>query len=397
MSFLFKDRLIMSLTVWQLDPVNLTPYYNIALCDALVEAGCQVRYITSRFLYDDHLPFSGSFQSDNLYFKGLHQPILLKLPAIRKLLRGLSYPLGHQHVLRELRQQPPAVLHIQWCRLPRLDRWFIQQVQQMGIPVVLTVHEVVPLYEKSDISPHLIAIYRDVDALIVLSEASRHHLLRHVPTLDRSHITVIPLLDREYTRTPANASRSTARASLNLPDDVPVILYFGTIKRYKGLDVLIEAMPLIHVQQPDVHLVIAGHPDESELTTLEKARTLPQTRLDSGFIPYEDVWRYFYAADLVVFPYRDVYQSAALTSAMGFGKPIIATDVGSFNEIVDGNGWIVPPENPQALADAIITALRDTSALNVMGQRSRELIETRFAPGAIAQQTINVYEQVLGR
>ena len=109
------------LNVWLLDPAQLTPYYNVTLADALVQTGCNVRYIASPYLYDTNLSYSDRFKVDYLYFKGLHNPKLIRYPNLRRILRGISYPLGHLQLIRQLRQNRPDILHIQWSRVPYFD------------------------------------------------------------------------------------------------------------------------------------------------------------------------------------------------------------------------------------------------------------------------------------
>jgi glycosyltransferase involved in cell wall biosynthesis len=108
------------------------------------------------------------------------------------------------------------------------------------------------------------------------------------------------------------------------------------------------------------------------------------------------VWEYHLAADVIVFPYRQITQSAALISAMAFGRAVIATDIGGLPETVDGNGWIVPRENPSALCAAILEAAENRDRTQQMGYRSSVLIAEKYAGSIIAQRTIQVYEKTIG-
>jgi D-inositol-3-phosphate glycosyltransferase len=384
--------------VWQFDPVNITPYYNLAVCEALATAGCDVRYISSRFLYDDNLPYSSRFRTDFLYFQALEHPALVKFPRLRRLLRAVDYPLGHRRFLRLLKQQPPDMLHMQWSRIPRFDLPLIHQVKALGIPVVFTVHETVPIYESARIQPKLEQVYAAADRLIVHTEANRADLLSRCPSVDPAHVCVIPHIALEHQDVPANATQSRARAMLDLPADAPVLVFFGGIRRYKGLDILAEAYRLALNQRPDLHLLVAGRPESDEdLATLERLRQQPNTIVQAGFIPYESVWHYHLAGDITVFPYRHAYQSGALLTAMNFKRPVIVTEVGGLPETVDGNGWVVPPENPAALAEAILEAVSDRERLRQMGERSRQLVDERYDGAVIARQMIAVYDELLGR
>lgn len=382
--------------IWILDPAQLTPYYNIALCDALAETGCQVRYITSRFLYDSDLPFSGRFQTNYHYFKALENPTLVKFPRLRRILRGLGYPLGHWQLLRQIKANPPDVLHIQWSRLPFFDRWLIRAIKKLGIPIVHTVHEVMPTFESARFAKSLEPIYAQADALILHTETNRRDFQTLFPNIQPSKAHLIPHIAIPYTALPVGASKAQARAHLGLPADVPVISFFGAVKHYKGLDILVKAFQIAVQSCPDLYLLAAGHPETAEdRDQMEQASHLPQVHVQANYIPYEDMWLYHLAADVVVLPYRSITQSGALLSSMGFGRPVIVTAVGGLPESVNGNGWVVPPEDAEALAAAIVESVSNPDRLHQMGERSAALVRERYDGAAIARQTIALYEQVL--
>lgn len=384
--------------VWVLDPAQLTPYYNIALCDALAQAGCDVRYIASHYLYDEHLPFTGYFQTDYVYFRGLYHPWLTRVPRLRRALRAAAYPLGHWQVARQLRHTPPAVLHIQWSRMPRLDRRLIQRARAAGVPVVHTVHDVVPLYAPDADSGPLHAVYQAVDRVIVHTQANREAFLRRYAAVDPAKIAVVPHINTPYTALPADASQAQARARLGLPADALVFLFFGSVRAYKGLDTLLAAFARAAASRPDVHLLVAGRPEsQGDADLLAAAQTQERAHVVAGYIPYGDLWLYHKAADAAVLPYRAITQSGALISCMAFGLPLIVTAVGGLPESVDGNGWVVPPEDAEALAAALLDAASDQARLKRMGLRSETLIAERYAGPAVAQQTIEVYRAAAGR
>lgn len=384
----------MSLTVWQLDPANMSPYYNTAVCQALAGAGCDVRYITSHYLYDADFPLGDSFRTDYVYFRGLNHPSLLHYPRARRVLRALSYPLGHYRILREARQQRPDIIHIQWSRLPRLDYELIRRLKASGLKIVHTVHDIVPLYAMNSSTDQLRRIYEMADALIVHTQANIPDLLRAFPQIEPSRIHIIPHLEIARQGVPPDASQMAARHLLHLPADQPIFLFFGNIKYYKGMDILVEAFRQVSTSRPDAHLVIAGRLDPHDVARLpsfHELRHLPNTHCFDHYIPHVDLWKYFMAADVVVYPYRHIYQSGALITAMGFGRPVIATDVGGLAETIDDNGWIVPPENPQAVAQAMLDAISDPARLEQMGKISRRIIDEKHAGPIVADQLLGVY------
>lgn len=388
------------LKVWQLDPAQITPYYNIAVCDALAEAGCSVRYFTSQFLYDTELPESQHVKKEQIYFRGLERKWLLRYPRLRRVLRGLSYPIGHLQLLLKVRDERPDIVHFQWSRVPNFDLWLIRRIQALAIPVIHTVHDVVPLYAASSGTSPLKTVYETVDGLVVHTEANKSDFLRAYPNISSDRVHIIPLIEYTETELPRDASKAQARALLGIPADVPLVGFFGSIKHYKGLDILVDAFYRVIERRPDTHLLVGGKIDaldQGRVPSLESLLKVPNAHIFEGYLPTSTVWMYFLAPDILVLPYRHIYQSAALITAMGYGCPIIGTDVGGLPETVDGNGWIIPSENPVILADTIIEALSDPSRLERMSQRSREIINERHSKPVVAERLVGVYRSVLRR
>lgn len=147
--------------------------------------------------------------------------------------------------------------------------------------------------------------------------------------------------------------KSAARSTLGLPAAAPVVLFFGFIRAYKGLDLLLEALRDL----PDVHAVVAGecYGDWSVYEALIEAGNMQdRVHVFSDFIPADQVKYYFSAADLAVQPYKSATQSGISQIAYHFGTPMVVTNVGGLAEIVpDGKvGFVVEP-NATAVRDAI--------------------------------------------
>jgi len=386
----------MALTIWQLDPAQMTIYYNVSLCDALAKAGSQVRYVTTQFLYDPEAPISTSFTTDYHYFRGLNHAWLLEYTRLRRLLRALSYPLDHWRLLRKLRQNPPDIVHIQWSRVPIIDQWLISRIQALGIPIVHTVHDVMPLFAGRRKDTALEHIYESVDGVVVHTKANRQSLLKTYPHIRPERIHIIPVLEAITSALDIEDDQAAARRRLGLPEDVPIVLFFGSIRQYKGLDTLVKAFPLAAAERSDFWLVVAGRPETSEeADLLKQLEDQPRTHVRGAFIPHDEVEAYHVAADVLVFPYHHIYQSGALITAMGFGRAVIVTEVGGMPETIDGNGWIVPPDDPPALAEVILEAVSDRERLRQMGERSRQIIDENHTGAVVARQTIAMYEQIL--
>ncbi len=153
--------------------------------------------------------------------------------------------------------------------------------------------------------------------------------------------------------------RIQARKRLNLDVDAPIILFFGFVRRYKGLHVLLNSLQKIRDALPNICLLVAGEFYEDEALYREQIKTLgieEQVRLVNQYLPKNEVAVYFAAADAVVQPYLSATQSGVAQVAYQFEVPIITTDVGGLSEAVPNEeaGLIVPSNDHVALADAVI-------------------------------------------
>ena len=171
-----------------------------------------------------------------------------------------------------------------------------------------------------------------------------------------------------------------ARQHLGLPDK-PTILFFGYVRRYKGLDLLIEAWPRV-LEKLDAQLLVAGefYDDEELIRTRIEELGLgtskePAVRFFNDYIPNDEVHLYFSAADVVAQPYRSATPSGVAQTAFYFGKPMIVTDLGVLSEMVpdDEAGYVIPPEDPAALADSIVRFFNNEPARLAEGARTQGL------------------------
>lgn len=153
-------------------------------------------------------------------------------------------------------------------------------------------------------------------------------------------------------------SKQEAREKLNLDPAAKIILFFGFIRRYKGLDLLLEAMADDRIKQNNIKLMVAGEFYEDREPYDEKIETLnlqPQLILHTDFITDSQVRYYLCAADAVVQPYRNATQSGVTPLAYHFEKPMIVTNVGGLPTLVpDGRSGIVCEPEPRSIADAIL-------------------------------------------
>ncbi len=256
------------------------------------------------------------------------------------------------------RQAPDLLLFKYW--LPFFGPCFgtiVRRVRRNGRTKIICICDnVLPHERRPGDALFTRYAFGGVDAFIVQSDAVEQELNEfRKGTLYRK--TPHPL----YTIFGDPIDRDEARRSLGLTAP-RVLLFFGYVRRYKGLDVLLDALARIPAAMR-IQLVVAGEfydPERGYREQIQALQIQDRVILHAEYLGNQDVPRYFSAADAVVLPYRSATQSGIAQIAYQFGTPVIATDVGGLHEVVldDYTGLIVPPENPAALADAILRFYR---------------------------------------
>jgi glycosyltransferase involved in cell wall biosynthesis len=236
--------------------------------------------------------------------------------------------------------------------LTAISRWIKLRT---NIRILYICHNVVPHDGGGTLDRRLAStVLRRGDVFLVHSEQDRLRLKILLPqaTIIKTALPNFAEISEQRDSHPAKL-----RAQLQLPDDRPVLLFFGFVRPYKGLEYLIQALPHVLKQLP-VHLLVVGEfwssPEFYRRYAREFGVEEAITFVDQ-YVPNEEMKPYFDLADVVVLPYVTATQSGIAQLAFGFGKPVITTRVGGLPEVVrDGvTGLIVPPQDEQALAQAI--------------------------------------------
>lgn len=324
---------------------------------------------------------------------------------LRRFIDSIYNPLITLEVIRHFQ---PTIIHFQDSFIPLIELWSVG-IAHAKAHVCYTIHDVDPatiLLSKPTILSRLNTlarglIYHKADSLITLSKNSTDELQQRFKVAPaRIHQLLIGIQDAQIVE--PLPDRSEARERLNLTNDRIVALFFGSLKRLKGLDHLLKALQLVIKHLPNFLLVVAGSPrSENKTDYVNMARMLGVSdfvRFDLRYIPLDEVAYYFIACDFVVLPYQRVYQSAVLATAYTFGRPVIATKVGGLAEMVeDGkSGYLVDdPSNIYLLADKIISMGVDKTNRQSMEQYVRHLGNTVYSWDAIAKETRRIYNAII--
>jgi D-inositol-3-phosphate glycosyltransferase len=321
--------------------------YNERLARAFKSAGDEVRIVTFSLQYPDFM-FPGQTQ-----FSTEAGPTDL---AIEVSLNSVN-PLSWVGVGRRLRQERPDLVVFRfWLPVmgPALGT-VARLVRGNGhTRVVAITDNVVPHEKRPGDKPFTRYFLSACDGFVTMSRKVLNDLqdlgFSKKPALYRPH----PLYDNFGPAKP----KEVALAALGLSAEVRYVLFFGFIRAYKGLDILLEAMADPRVAALPMKLLIAGefYEDAAPYEVLIQKHNL-ESRLvrATDFIPNERVADYFSAADLVVQPYKHATQSGVSQVAYHFGRPMLVTDVGGLAELIPAGvvGYVVPP-TAVAIADALV-------------------------------------------
>jgi starch synthase len=249
-------------------------------------------------------------------------------------------------------------------------------------------------------------LYHYADALFVHGERLRELLVERF-AVNPACVHVIPHGNYNFiSDTHGPWSREAARSSFGWDDDDRVVLFFGLIRGYKGIDTLLEACRIVRdlglANGQRLRLLIAGrvfnhHWDEGGYDALIRNTHMgDQVQLHFGHIAMKDIARFFRAADVVAVPYKRGSQSGVLRLAYSFGKATVATTVGSLSEIPpDDLARFVPPDDPVAFATTLRELLLDPASADALGARARSYADTELSWDRIAASTRAVYESLL--
>jgi glycosyltransferase involved in cell wall biosynthesis len=383
-----------------LDPSLFTFPYDHALCEALARRGWEVVLVGSPRPTSSMIPgLASGYERWAHFYRRAHGPWARRIEPLRLALKGLEHVGDMVRLVRRLEAWRPDVIHFQWLPLPVVDRWFLRRLRRLA-SLVLTVHDTEP-FQGSPSSPLQLWGLRDAlrrfDGWVVHTEFSRRELVRRTG-LPEDRVFVVPHGVLDYYR----RLRGTARRETG-PPDVPRILFFGLIKPYKGLDLLVEALARLPDElRRTVRLDVVGLPRMDVRPLQARARDLgvgENVRWDLRFVPETEVPEIFESATVVVLPYRRADQSSVLMTALAFDKPVVATRVGGLAEVLrDGvHGLLVEPGDVEGLARALATLLTDAGLRRRMAEAIRTLAAGDLSWDAVAARTLEVYGEIRRR
>ncbi|NCC70424.1 glycosyltransferase family 1 protein [bacterium] len=291
------------------------------------------------------------------------------------------------------------VLNFQWPVSIKIDPFFIKFIKIFyKKPIVFTVHDLIPLeYDLNDFSKNPIfnkynKFYNSFDKIIV-----------HVDFIKKSAIKLFNIDEEKIFITPHGNylnfldfnkiyTKEEARKILNIPDNKFYVLFFGYIREYKGLDLLIKSLAYL---PENVCILIAGKIVDKYILDLLNKDLKDRFYLFPEYINVNESSKYFNASDLVCYPYKNIYQSGSIQAAFAFSTPVITSSLESFTSIIKDsyNGYIFENLNYKDLADKILKIYNNSSKLKEISKNAYNFAEKELNWNNIAKKTIGIYKK----
>jgi len=361
------------------DPSAFTPPYDRALAAALARAGAEVELLTSRFLHGSVPEADGYRVEERFYRRSAERG--LEAPGRRAF--KLAEHLGD--MLRFRRAAAADVVHYQWLSVPALDAILLPPSR----PRAMTAHYVLPPRPSAAQIRRARRVFGRMDAVVAHSEHGAERLRSEVG-LDPSRVRTIHHGAFDYlTRLPEESP---------LPPELegaegPVVLFFGLLRPYKGLDVLLEAFR----QLEGAELWVVGNPRIDPEPLHRAAAAAPgRVRFVERFVAEAEIPAILRRADILALPYLEAEHSGVLYAGLALGVPMVLSAVGGFPEVAaEGAARLVAPGDAAALATTLAELLGDPAARGRLSAAAAAAAAGPYSWDGAARRTLELYEELL--
>jgi len=380
-------------------------HYAFGLAVALASKGASVDVIGS-----DEIDSPELHTRANLRFLNFRGRQNAPANIVRKLWRLVVY---YGRLMRYAAVSRSRIFHILWnYKLELFDRTILMlYLRMLGKKIFLTAHNVNQARrDAKDSWLNRITLkmqYRLCSGVFVHTQKMKDELCREFGVGEDAVSVIRYPINDAFPNT--NLTPSEAKRQLGLREEERAILFLGRIVPYKGIEYLLEAGRLLMADKTVAYrLIIAGEPKKGAEDYLQEIQRSADQSFNSGqvilrmqFIPDNEMELYLKGADVLVLPYKEIFQSGVLFMAYTFGLPVVATDVGSFREeIVEGRtGFICRPEDSADMARALETYFQSGLYRNLAARREelRNYAAANHSWEAAAQVTIKAYAETVER
>ncbi len=369
-------------------------FYDFGLCKAVADEGTELSFYTCDET-DLDTKFSFPFRTVKPFKKIYGKE--------NKLIRGFRYAIGAWNTARDAAKSGAEVVHFHVYHFAAREYLNFFLFRRKKFKVVATIHDIESFdkYGQEIDQGKYIKFRRAIDQIIVHSDYAKTSLKKYFPDFPERNIHIVPHGDSDFLyNTPI--AKEEARKKLGLPADQKLVLFFGQIKKVKGLDVLLRAHAIVRDKMPGVKLLVVGKPwkvEQDEFDAIVKEKNLEKDCiLNYAYVPNEIIPYYFAAADIVTLPYREIYSSGVMIRSLDYSAAIISSDLDTFKKIiVEGeNGVMFRNEDEKDLAEKIMMLLQDEEKMKRLRLNAKKTADEKFSWKMIGGRVNEIYRLALG-
>lgn len=361
-------------------------YYDFGLARGLAAAGHNVYLYTCD---KTNPPVQGEFKCI-LSFKGIWG-------NSNKVLRVLNYIYSTIKTFADISRKNIAIVHFHFFAVGILEGIVFGFAKLLKLKTVITVHDV-ERFDKTQSNTMTKLLFSKANHIICHNKVSQQELMEKIG-IEACMISVIP--HGNYSDLiPSVPTKLEAQKDLGLVNRKNIILFFGQIKKVKGLEVLIRAFAKLLNSGVNSTLVIAGKVWKDNFDTyqnlIDELKISDSVVKEIKYISDSDALKYYSAADLVVLPYKKIYQSGVMLMAMTLSKPIVVSNLPGMLEVVTAgeNGFIFKSEDEDSLCQALTEAFSSECKLEEVAVNAHQLMMSNYSWSRIGQQTSVVYQNL---
>jgi D-inositol-3-phosphate glycosyltransferase len=301
-------------------------------------------------------------------------------------IKSLRYLYGHFKAFKHLKEQKSSIAHLHFFTFRSIDFLCLLIGKLFGHKIVVTIHDVNAFDKSGNISMAKLC-YKLIDHVIVHNQFSYNELMDKYkppkPVAIIPHGNYIPFISQS-SMPPSGSTKFT-------------ILFFGQIKEVKGVDLLLKALSLSLKKGYKIKLILAGRPWKADIgyyqSLIENLNLQSDVETNFSYIADEHVLAYYSRSDLVVLPYKEIYQSGAILLAMSYGKPVLCSNLTAFTNIINHqeNGLLFESENPESLSKQLNFAHDNRNILDTLAKAASKTVKEDFDWIKIGMKTKETY------
>jgi glycosyltransferase involved in cell wall biosynthesis len=360
-------------------------YYTFGQAMGLIKAGYSVNIYTNNETKDPQIKGLCFFS----FYKNIFSSSL-------KIISGFRWLIGSIKSIFHARFSSISIFHIHVFYVNILILFNLLIIKFLFGKVVVTIHDVRSFGGDKESSVIHRIVYLLTDLLLTHNDFSKLELKKVYPFIKTPihivpHGNYLPFVNRKV-------GKNKSRNYLNIPLNKKVVLFFGMIKKVKGLEILLNSLRDVVTHNPDIILIIAGRVWKNDFSIyqeiIDREKLHDHCIIHNNFIAHKDIDYYYAASDLVVLPYKKIYQSGVMMMALSYEVAVLSSDLAPLKEIITDNktGFLFESENSESLSQRLNYIFSEKNIIEKVRKEGFTHVKENFNWTYIGSLTAKAYE-----